>query len=143
MRSAITLIATAAFSLHLMLGCCWHHAHGANADAEHVHGPQAYDHCHDHENGLAHFHAHDHENATPNSDESLPATPEVCTDPQCSYLNVGKSPLPQCDLIALLPPVVSEQLVTSRTLLTARAIDDFGRYPPPVRRHAALEHFLN
>ncbi|WP_425617632.1 hypothetical protein NA78x_001313 [Anatilimnocola sp. NA78] len=142
MRSIITHIAVSAFTLHIMLGCCWHHAHGADAEPGHVHSAQAYDHVHEHSHGgLSHFHGE--RRADDDSDESKPATPEPCSDPQCVYVHASKSPLPLCCQVAALPVIVSQTLPQLPLRISHRSLDDLGKYPPPVRRHVALEHFLN
>jgi len=143
MRPTTTLIAAAAFTLHIMLGCCWHHAHGHDAEPGHVHAAQTYDHVHEHcHGGLSHFHGEQHQHGD-ESEESEPATPEHCSDPQCVYVNASKTPLPLCNQVMLLPVVVSDTMLALHSPASSHVLDDLGKYPPPVRRHAALEHFLN
>lgn len=141
MRPFLTLIATAAFSLHILLGCCWHHAHGANAPPGHVHTAQAYDHVHvqalvpekHHHSGCQHQHESDDEQEHQG----------ICTDPQCVFLHAGAVIFDLDSQVATLPVIVSDSL-SERVMLTHRAQwDDRGKLPPDVPLYLAFAHLLN
>lgn len=144
MRTLTTLLAIAALALHLLLGCCWHHAHGGSATAEHHH---AHDGAHVHlpswlwAGADDHCHHHEHEHGDSDKGETTPHAP--CSDPQCVYLVVSQLTPPAAnDLV--WPSLTFEQLVPAESLVVA-AFEFAGQqhFSPHVRRHLALNHFLN
>lgn len=134
MRSILTLLATAAFSLHILLGCCWHHAHGAGEMPGHVHGPQAYDHVHVHGHGHC---THEHSDSDPEDHH------EFCSDPQCIYLHAGPVTFEFVQPVALLSVVASDVLFSTSARPVLAQWDDRGKSPPDVPLFLAFEHFLN
>jgi hypothetical protein len=145
MRTIVTTIAIAAYTLHLMLGCCWHHAHGADCPPGHVHGPQAYDHVHVHLHDHSHADHQHHQPLTPtqssDQDDSQPGA--SCGDGQCSYVVAEVVTIPQCDLVTLLPTVTSQPLVFATIGARSSWVDEQGSYAPPVRAHLAHSQLLN
>lgn len=140
MRTIFTLFATAVLSLHILLGCCWHHAHGAGAMPGHVHGPQAYDHVHVQALVPVHHHSGcDHEH----DDSDKPEHHDICTDPQCMYLNAGVVTFDFHYLVATLPVANSDSLSQPNARQICGRWDDRGKSPPDVPLFLAYEHFLN
>lgn len=140
MRTIFTLFATAAFSLHILLGCCWHHSHGAGGAAGHVHGAQAYDHVH----VQALVPVHHHSGCDQEHDESDNREHhEICTDPQCVYLNAGAVTFDFDCVVATLPVVSSDCLAQPNAAQICGQWDDRGKSPPDVPLFLAYEHFLN
>src|SRR5262245_16709833 len=80
MRSIISLITAFAVLLHLVLGCCGHHAHGqTHANCPHEHSDAA-------PTGSCHAgHCHDHQEAP--AQPSEPALPphEDCHESHCTF----------------------------------------------------------
>lgn len=140
MRTIFTLFATAAFCLHIMLGCCWHHGHGANAPPGHVHGAQAYDHVHVQALvPLKPVHRgceHEHEPAESQH-------PEICTDPQCLYSYSAQVLVDDSPVVALLPVTANEILRNTAWQLPIGRWDDRGKFPPHVPRFLAIAYFLS
>ena len=66
MRPVVTLLALFAFTVHLLLGCCAHHAHGDEGLGTHQHGGHSYNHVHlpgwicSHSHHGCGHHGHDH-----------------------------------------------------------------------------------
>lgn len=142
MRNFTTLLAIFAFGLHVLLGCCWHHAHGADelhghqheAVGHHVHLPQCCSH--------SHLHNAAHEQEHPQSEET-PAPHAPCSDPQCVYL--VSSPLQieiaQDVMLPLAPIDLQLQAADFRASIHDLAEDE--NFSPHLRRHLALSRLLN
>lgn len=126
MKPAITLTTAAAFLLHMLLGCCLHHAHAAQETV-----------C-EHANEAGHSHAgHDHALETP-SDQSHAEAPDSeghCTGTHCVFLSGGKAPLTKLTTLALLPAFTSEAVATLCAVTSIKFIDTGGLFEPPVRLH--------
>ena len=143
MRTFTTLLAIVALALHLLLGCCWHHAHGSNEtgghqhahDSAHVHLPSWLCTSHD-----EHCH-HEHEHGDTEDGETTPHAP--CSDPQCVYLVVSQLSPPAANDLVL--PLAFVELPVSCDSQVVAAFDFPGhsKISPHVRRHLALNHFLN
>lgn len=142
MRTFTTLLAIVTFVLHLLLGCCWHHAHGADELSGHQHEANGH---HVHLPYCGHSHPHgsqpDHEHSHP---EESPVTPHApCSDPQCVYLI--SSPVQ----VEASPDIVLPMLLIDQQLQPASmraSIDDLAGYEkilPHLRRHLALSRLLN
>jgi hypothetical protein len=140
MRTLTTLLAIFAFGLHLLLGCCWHHAHGADelhghqhdAVGHHVHLPKC----------CSHSHSHGSENEHSQS-EDAPAPHAPCSDPQCVYL--VSSPLQvdaAQDVVLPLAPV-DLQLQSAEFRTSIHNLAEHEKNPPHLRRHLALSRLLN
>lgn len=147
MRPVITFIAIVSFSLHLLLGCCWHHAHGDDCPPGHSHGLQAYDHshAHGHHDHATHQHAtHEHGSgdSTPAGEDSEPPTSSCC-DLQCSYVSVEAAAAPHCDLVTLLPIKLVEPTSFASNCVVYVTLEEGDTFEPPVRLHLAHAQLLN
>jgi len=111
MRPAISLLTAAAVWVHLLLGCCSHHAHGA-----------AEDHCISLDVELLaaehHGHSHGHEHPTPEPRES--PTPgqhhNDCHESHCSFVLAAKTKVSPDTLVVALGVAaqnVSPQVATT------------------------------
>ncbi len=144
MRILTTLLAIFAFGLHLLLGCCWHHAHAADelpghrhaAVGHHIHLPLCCGHGHVHD--CAHEHGQEHSQS-----EDVPAPHAPCSDPQCVYLLT----LPvQIDSAQNSPlPLAVIDLQSPATDYCASTLDlaEREKSPPHLRRHLALSRLQN
>jgi hypothetical protein len=169
MRICTTLVAICAFALHLMLGCCWHHAHGQDelpghdhaTAGQHVHLPQwltpvaapstapstekCSGHSHSH-SGQPDHHHHTHDSAPVESapSQDSPVTPHApCADPQCVYVATTQIEAPAAHNIAI-PFVLIVQLAVPQTSLTSvYDLTPHEECPPHLRRHLALSRLLN
>lgn len=141
MRSIVSLIAAAAFLLHVWLGCCAHHHHAAAAEAWHA--------CHSAEEHARHAHHHhgaaQHEHETPPGHDS-PADPDRphahCEGDHCAITVAAKTVLAKQTCSAPLPLAADEQLTGSLASVSA-AIDSGGGILPPVRLHLFYQVLLN
>lgn len=125
MKPAITLTTAAAFLLHMLLGCCLHHAHVAQETA-----------C-EHANEAGHSHAgHDHATKSPDDDShaEAPDSEDHCTGTHCVFLSGGKAPLTKVTTLALLPAFTSEAVASLYAISIIKFIDT-GGLEPPVRLH--------
>lgn len=135
MRTITTLIAAAAFVLHLTLGCCAHHAHAVDGPvcskhvgtAEHHHG------CKGHSHG-----SHDHESQPPADgppvDEDCPG--HDCNAGHCAFMAAGKTVIAKDTYLAVLPLFVAMPLThVSISPRISATIDSGGLIAPPVRTH--------
>jgi hypothetical protein len=83
MRPIVTVISALAVNLHLVLGCCAHHAHGHD-------GGECLGHVHSAgEHLCSHDHGHDHD-ATP-TEPAAPLFPphDDCHESHCAYMTPG------------------------------------------------------
>ena len=121
MRSVVSLLSAAAILLHLVLGCCAHHAHATeNGDcANHSLAKQTCSH-------------HHHQDSQPeNTDSGKPhnSPHNDCHEGGCVFLNTTKGALEQDIQVVWLPAVISEMTVNLETpLLTKRQAHAI---PPP------------
>jgi hypothetical protein len=146
MRPFITAIALLAFTVHLLLGCCAHHAHGEEGLRGHQHNGHSYNHarlpgwlCSNSHHGCDH---HGHHNQ--GHEEDSQPTPHVpCSDPQCVFAEFDQSALSAMDHVQSTPVTVSERLLASQWLGTSLEFAEQEKISPHVRRHVALSHFLN
>lgn len=147
MRTITTLLAIAAFALHLLLGCCWHHAHGADELSEHHHASHGCNHVHlpswlcptaashgDHQH-------HEHEHDGSGDSDTTPHPP--CSDPLCVYLISGQVALPAPSDLALPVAFVDLQTANAAAIVSVAAGAPHDKFSLHVRRHHALCQFLN
>jgi len=148
MRTCPTLLAIFAFALHLLLGCCWHHAHGASELAGHHHDSHGCSHVHlptwfwssapapcEH-----HHHGH-HDHDDSDDTDTTPHAP--CSDPQCVFLVSGQLTAPADSDLHM--PIASVDCLLVQHDSTAEVVDLAPREKahPHLRRHLALSRFLN
>lgn len=160
MRICTTLVAIFAFALHLMLGCCWHHAHGQDelpghdhaAAGQHVHLPQwlkpASSQCsgHGHSHAGPHDHQHSHDNVPAESvpSQDSPVAPHApCSDPQCVYLTITQVEAPAAHDIAVPFIAIVQLAVPQASLTSVHDLTPHEECPPHLRRHLALSRLLN
>lgn len=145
MRSVLSLTVAAAVAVHAVLGCCWHHAHVAEAadveSTEPAPQPKAHSCCHGH---------HAHEVAEPahqlaeqdaaqidsHQDDPSHHCPTPCSR-KCEVASNGRVQVDESGTdftldvsLGLSSPVV-EPIVVARKF----ALDDGIAEPPPVRLH--------
>jgi hypothetical protein len=128
MHSIATFIAAAAFSLHVLLGCCWHHAHEREPHAKELLAA-----THDHSHAGCH---HDHD-----ADEG--DHPEVCRAPQCVYTHTGTVTFLIDQPVAALPAMESVALEPQGVWPAVARWDDRGKLALGVPLFLAFEHLLN
>jgi hypothetical protein len=155
MRSFLTLLALFAFSLHLLLGCCAHHAHGEEGLPGHQHPGNGYNHIHlpawlSPATKTCCHHGHDHSHPGQKHEHDSSPTPHVpCADPECVFVAAGQSDSSHLDFVcvdhsASLPVTSDERL--REALAPGLNTRDSARNPaisPHLRRHLALSRFLN
>ncbi|QDU26710.1 hypothetical protein ETAA8_17910 [Anatilimnocola aggregata] len=127
MHSITTLLSIAAFSLHILLGCSWHIAHGASE----VHGSGEHSHAH-------HLPCSGH---SEQQSDSLPTLPDSCSVQHCVYLPAGQTEISPANDVAVVP--VNDQIVCGQAIAIVHEQFEIGLFKPHVRRHSALCHFLN
>lgn len=126
MHSISTLLSIAAFSLHILLGCGWHLAHGADVErGSHAHHAPCSGHS-------------EHQ-----SNDSLPSSPDDCSGPQCVYMQAGHADMSQVNDVAVVPTTVVDPIACGQASAILREQFEIGIFHPHVRRHSALCHFLN
>ncbi|WP_254508923.1 hypothetical protein [Anatilimnocola floriformis] len=141
MRIFTTLIAIFALALHLLLGCCWHHAHGAEELTSHQHESAGH---HVHLPGCcghSHSQAADHDDEAPADSDSAPSIP--CSDPQCVYVVSGQAQVPAAHDIALPLAIVDQQPAETLVIAFVHDLAEQERISPHLRRHLALSRLLN
>lgn len=129
LRYIISLATVAAFVLHMVLGCCFHH----------VHSTQRADCGHSTAAAGAHSHAgHDHHAAASTSDipAQCPAPQEHCTGEQCVFITAVNFSLMDLTAPAFLP-VFADETMETELVLYPNAIDwDIGDLVlSPIRLH--------
>lgn len=140
MRTITTLLAIFSFGLHLLLGCCWHHAHGADEIPGHNHAANGR---HVHLPCCGHSHAHDNQPEQEQSDES-PVTPHApCSDPQCVYLLSSPVLVDAAQDIALPVLLNDQQLQAVDFRASIHDLAGHEKFSPHLRRHLALSRLLN
>ncbi len=140
MRTIITLIAAAAFVLHLTLGCCAHHAHAVEGSvcSEHASTVHHNHGCKGH-GGNSHSHgSHDHDSQPPAdgpADEECPG--HHCNAGHCAFMAAGKTVIAKDTYLAVLPLFVAAPLThVSISPRISATISNSGRLiAPPVRTH--------
>jgi hypothetical protein len=137
MRIFTTLLAILAFTLHLMLGCCWHHAHGAEELAGHQHAGEGH-HVHL-PTCSGHHHSHNDQQDAPVD----PAPHVPCSDPQCVFTVSGQVQVPVAHDVALPLAIVDQQPADSLLLAFVHDLAEHEKVPPHLRRHLALSRLLN
>jgi hypothetical protein len=145
MRTIVTLLTAAAFALHFTLGCCVHHAHGAEETVCLAHA----DHGDHHHGGHDHDHdGHDHDSPSPcdqspdDSDSGCPG--QHCNDGHCVFMATGKTVVAKSAFIAALPLLVAEPVSFAVVSPQAvAAIDSGGLFAPPMRTHLFNQVLLN
>jgi len=146
MRPVVTLLALFAFTVHLLLGCCAHHAHGDEGLGTHQHGGHSYNHVHlpgwicSHSHHGCGHHGHDH---SEHEEESQPTPHVPCSDPQCVFAAVDQGELATAGNIQSMPVMACESLMANQWLGSTLAFAEHEKIPPHVRRHLALSRFLN
>lgn len=93
MRRIVVLLTNAMFAGHVLLGCCWHHAHGEAVADEPRHAECCHHACAHHELPVTAQSAEDHEHEP--ADRESPATP--CDQGRCQFV---KCEMQRIDLTA-------------------------------------------
>lgn len=156
MRTCTTLLAIFAFGLHLLLGCCWHHAHGADelqghqhdANGLHVHLPQwltpstaSAAKCCSHKHSHGKEPAHEHSQPT---EGEAPATPHApCSDPQCVYMVSSPVQVDAAQDISLPVMLIDQQFQVAEFRIHIEDLAGHEKISPHLRRHLALSRLLN
>jgi hypothetical protein len=141
MRLLVTLIAVAAFWLHMLLGCCAHHSHAATGKICALASTSADD-AIDH----GHTHGHEHEatgdgasdaHAPQHSDEPCGDHPHNdCHETHCSFIAAGKTIIALDLLVVDLPTLASDAAIAQAAAASYRWIGDSGDHSRlPVRLH--------
>jgi hypothetical protein len=143
MKNAFTLILALHLLAHAVLGCCWHHDHGAPlaGKAESASQPtviaKSHGCRHDHYVGPHHGHAHDQQ--VPLSDDSQqPGPVEPCDGGKCHWLGKDTteidSSLDWSGVVSVIDvAMVSAPWLLERSLRGGQAA--FSAESPPVRTH--------
>jgi hypothetical protein len=137
MQNLVTLITTAAFWLHIALGCCAHHAHATEGPACSHAAIPACEHC---------GHQHDGQREADTSSPANSESPDpTCNHVQCVFMASGKTEVAKPSFICFQPHVAAE--LNSSTViasLDAAALDPGGHdAQPPVRPHLLHQVLLN
>ncbi len=137
MRPAISLLTAAAVWVHLLLGCCSHHAHGADGNSFTFH----------HAEPLAaegHGHSHDHEHSGPESEE--PQCPdnhhEDCHESHCTFLLAGKTTVAADSMVAPLPAAADLAIPQTASSASTWLRDTGDHLRLPVRLHLFYQVLL-
>lgn len=129
MRSIISLITGAAFWLHVLLGCCAHHAHAADkivcpnpASAESV--------------GHGHLHVHDHSTPDSETPDHPGGSHDDCHESHCAFLVTGKTTIVLDTLVATLSAVPFDTVVAQTASPSVNWVcDTEDHLRLPVRLH--------
>ena len=126
MRQLISLITTAAFLLHLGLGCGAHHAHAAGATA-----------CALPTLPADHGHCPGHDHSVPDSETpEHPGSHDDCHETHCTFLVAGKTTVVPDTLVTALPPVAFDTVLAQTASSSANWLRDTGDHLRlPVRLH--------
>jgi hypothetical protein len=129
MRAAISLITATAFWLHILLGCCAHHAHAVDGSTRAFPFSLA-------EEVADHGHSHGH--SVPDSD--TPQHPrgshDDCHESHCTFLVTGTTTVVKDPLVAALPAVTFGAVVAQAASSSIHWILDTGDHLRlPVRLH--------
>lgn len=108
MRAAISVITAATFWLHILLGCCAHHAHGAESDIRALAAVPI------HEPHHGHSHGHDHSAPVSETPQHPGGSHDDCHENHCDFLLTGKTTAAVDALVSALP-AVAQQTVVSQT----------------------------
>lgn len=134
MRSIVSIVTALAVSLHIVLGCCAHHAHGRSdgSGAGHQH------------DASKHACSHHHDDANSPGEPQAPLFPphEDCHESHCDVVLIAaKSFTPEL-AVALLPPAADEQAtwLAWQRIATCEPRDPIE---PNVRPHLLHQVFLN
>ena len=140
MRTLIAILTAASLAAHVLLGCCWHHAHGCQKAACAAADCRGHDHGH-HGHG-AHRHPTD---PVPGEEDGNRPAGATCNEVRCVFVG-GAKPLVVADpattghlVWACVPP--AGKLAVSVSLVRL----DVGtqhNLPPPVRPHLAKQVLL-
>jgi hypothetical protein len=124
MRALVSNLACLMLAAHLMLGCCWHHAHACETACPHA--------CQSgHLNGHSNEADHDHDQHAPPAEGD-----DHCQGERCSFLVVAKVRLDSgcgaASPVALLAETSSQVYADLAWLQLAADRTDSG---PPLRLH--------
>jgi hypothetical protein len=136
MRSIVSIVTAVAVSLHIVLGCCAHHAHGRSDGSGAGHRHDASEH--------ACSHHHDHDDANTPGEPQAPLFPphDDCHESHCDVVLIAaKSFTPELAVV-LLPPAADEQAtwLAWQRIATCEPRDPIE---PNVRPHLLHQVFLN
>jgi hypothetical protein len=143
MRPIVSLLTALAVNLHLVLGCCAHHAHGEHAGPcpRHDHSQPAGDAA----SGHAHSCPHGHHDAGPPTSPPGPILPVHgdCHESHCAFMIGGVmtfSPQPAVLFVGFPPEPTAREAASLRGVTPRDRGDPFEL---AVRTHLLHQSFLN
>lgn len=128
MRASISLMTAAAFLLHMVLGCCIHHAHAAG-------DTPCRGEC---SKSPTHSHAeHDHASQSPHEDApwEAPRPGERCNEAKCVFVATAKSLLPELVDAAVFPALANDLRALQHETPNVVFVDTGGAFALPLRLH--------
>lgn len=137
MNTLVTLATSTAVLLHMLLGCCAHHAHAMDV-TKCVHQPAVAS-CH----SAGHDHGEGSDGTAHDDSSKAPGVPgERCDGPQCSFIaSFLKVALPDASTQLVAFEVAPSPESLSLTLAICREARQIP-VDPPLRTRARLQIFL-